>query len=153
MTTTKLPAAIAFSLLVAACGERGTNAPPRPASVPPAAVWAGGVDGGAWLDCRELPGAPGRYRCAAYDDYTGSVWAEGDYVLRLSRWNKTQSEAQLEPAARPSTLRYDAFDGEVVHLAGSLVLVPDGWIKYPSGNGGEKQRFELGVPQGEAAPY
>ncbi len=94
-----------------------------------------------------LDGTTNRYRCTAYDDYAGSVAAEGEFVLARSHWDGPQKKASFAPlSSRPE---YDAFDGETIYLAGSLVLIPDGWINYPDERGGVKRLFEIGEPQGE----
>lgn len=144
---------IAVSLLTAACEPGEVSAPARPTKVPAAAVWAGGADGGAWIECSVQRSVQDHYRCRVYDDYEGSVWAEGEYVLRLSRWNTSEKNALLEPANQPAALRYSSFDGRLIHLADSLVLVPDGWINYPFNSGGKKQLYELGERQGEEVQY
>lgn len=141
-------------LVAAACGEGRVSAPARPASVPATAVWAGGADGGAWLDCVALERTPNRYRCTAYEDHAGSVWAEGEYVLRSVHWQEAKKKALFEPVGQPpSVLQYSAFDGHIIHLVQPLVLIPDGWIKHPFEKGGKKQLFEMGEPRGEEVQY
>jgi hypothetical protein len=99
-----------------------------------------------------LEGTAYRYRCTAYDDYAGAASAEGDFVLGRSHWDGARKEASFEPlGSRPFALVYTAFDGETIYLAGSLVLVPDGWISYPDEAGGEKRYFVMGAHRGGGA--
>jgi hypothetical protein len=141
-------------LLGAACGETEVVAPPRPASVPTAAVWAGGADGGAWLDCVAVQRAHSRYRCTVYNDYGGSVWADGEYVLRSVRWDDQKKKALFGAVNEaPTVLQYSSFDGDIIRLVQPLALVPDGWINYPFEKGGKKQLFELGEPRSEEVQY
>lgn len=85
-------------------------------------------------------------------DYAGAVWAEGEFVLGRSHWDGARKEASFEPlGSRPSALVYTAFDGETIYLAGSMVLIPDGWINYPGQAGGVRQSFEMGVRRGGEA--
>jgi hypothetical protein len=79
--------------------------------VPPDAVWAGGVDGGAWIRCEERTST--EYFCAVYNDITGDVWARGRFAIHGS------GEAR---SAR--VLQYDGFDGELVYLRDGRTLRP-----------------------------
>jgi hypothetical protein len=84
--------------------------PPRPAAVPPAAVWAGGVDGGSWVRCTKIEA--GVYDCTVYDDYRGAVLAAGLYRL-------------VAPVAgAESALTYSSFDGRTIYLTLGKKLVP-----------------------------
>src|SRR5688572_9947712 len=152
--STNMRIAHALAAMIVCVGAIGCDrqgiAPARPANVPPTAVWAGGADGGAWIDCVALERAPYRYRCTTYDDHSGSMWAQGEYVLRAAQWHKDTKRVSFEPATQvPSNLQYSSFDGEVISLAQPLVLVPDGWIKYPFEKGGKKQMFEMGQARSE----
>jgi hypothetical protein len=82
------------------------------------------------------------------------VWAEGDFVFGRSHWDQARRKASFEPLdGPPSAFEYDAFDGETIYLAESLVLIPDGWINYPDDTGGVKRFFELGEQRGEEVRY
>ena len=95
-----------------------------------------------------------RYRCTAYDDYAGSVTAEGEFILGRSHWDGAQNKASFGPlSSRPAEFEYDGFDGETIYLAESLVLIPDGWINYPDETGGVKRFFELGEQRGKEVRY
>jgi hypothetical protein len=80
--------------------------PPRPSSVPKSATWAGGADGGAWIDCK---GVGENFRCVIYNDRSGEVWARGEY--------------ELQPRGADRSLTYGGFDGDTIHLVGNRRLV------------------------------
>ena len=84
--------------------------PARPASVSANASWAGGPDGGGWIDCRVSDGAA--YRCTIFDDQ-GELWSSGRYKLDRPR------AGALVPAD------YNAFDGESILLKDGGRLIPD----------------------------
>ncbi len=107
----KIPYMVFLVGLLAACNP--TPKPPeRPSGVPPAAVWAGGVDGGHWVDCKVEADKPGN-PCTVYHDTTAEVVASGLFVLRSSH-----------KAASPDQLQYDFFDGRSIYLASGDVLDP-----------------------------
>ena len=97
--------------VLAACTPKA-SAPPRPSTVPPSAIWAGGVDGGAWFEC-EVAASGQSNRCTIYNDYTGAVWMQGQFALRVEKRGATKEE-----------LAYEAFDGIRIHLRGGKVLDP-----------------------------
>ena len=86
-----------------------------------------------------------RYRCTMYNDPSGSIWAEGEYVLRSAQWHGAKNAASFAAAAEvPGRLQYSSFDGEIIRLAQPLVLVPDGWVTYPLEKGAKRRLFEMG---------
>ena len=83
----------------------------RPSAVPASAVWAGGADGGAYIDCTpSQKGEPNA--CTVYNDGTGDVWMSGGFVLLSQR------------GASAAQLRYSGADGESILLQDNLVLSP-----------------------------
>jgi len=64
--------------------------------------------------------------------------------MRSAQWHGDKASSFTAVTQAPAKLQYVSFDGEVIHLAQPLVLVPDGWIQYPLEKGGKKQLFELG---------
>jgi len=80
----------------------------RPSSVPVSATWAGGADGGAWIDCKYIHGL--MYRCAVFDNQ-GELWSEGNYALDRPR------AKVISPAD------YNFFDGNVIGLKDGAMLV------------------------------
>lgn len=88
---------VLLSFLLEGCGK--VSPPERPAGVPAKAVWAGGVDGGAFIVC-EVDLARDVNHCKTWNDHTGDVWESGEY--RLGNTNR---------AARASELVYMWADG------------------------------------------
>ncbi len=95
--------------LTGACKCTSTvTPPPRPPAVPAAAVWAGGLDGGAWILCK--PQGPREFDCTIYGD-SGDLWAQGRY--------------RPSPAdAASQGLHFSFFDGEIIGLANDGFLEP-----------------------------
>jgi len=97
------------SAISAGCKQQ---APSRPKGVPASAVWAGGVDGGAFFEC-----APSRQgepnTCTVYNDRTGEVYMKGKFVL-----------AGQSRGAKADELKYDSADGNRIYLEHDLVLSP-----------------------------
>jgi hypothetical protein len=106
---------------VAACtAER--HPPARPLLVPQTAAWAGGADGGAWIDCwrasdveHAKDNAPhtdldDRFDCRVYDE-GGGIQMKARF--RMMDVERGPSGAQtLKPTADPRrTLRYGGWDG------------------------------------------
>ena len=137
-------------LVFTACTETVTP-PPRPANVPASAVWAGGVDGGAWIDCRfsfkePFPG----YTCKTFND-NGIPWTAGTYVLAdVHRRDGAVTYTPAAEVARAKPSQYVGFNGTIVELTGDRALVPDGTIDMPfPGGGGKRAEYDLGVPKSE----
>src|SRR5882724_5428005 len=82
-----------------------TLEPSKPSKVPVAAVWAGGPDGGAFIDCRPASEAH-EYDCRIYNDHTGDLWDSGRYRL-------SSPSPAFDPRQGES---YDGFDGERILL-------------------------------------
>ncbi len=145
MRTEELIYAGLLGLVVLSCSQE-VAAPPRPASVSASAVWRGGQDGGAWIDCRWQAKEPyASYACETYAD-RGSAWARGNFVLA----DRVEVAEGVTIRPVPSMLEVDSselvgYDGVVIHLAGPRVLVPHGEIDYPFGDGhGKRAVYELG---------
>ena len=100
-----------IALLAVALAEACHGYPPqRPATVPPSADWAGGIDGGEWVDCSV--GVDGYNHCQIFEQTKGLLLLKSRYVLQgLGR-----------PATR-SELRYRYVSGKEILLQGGLVLV------------------------------
>ena len=101
---------IAATLWLTTCTSHA-KPPVRPTSVPPSAVWTGGADGGAFIDCRVR--RDGLDDCTVYNDGTGDVWMKGTFELKGSVRGATDSE-----------LRYSFADGEGIGLTGGGYLIP-----------------------------
>jgi len=79
----------------------------RPAGVPPYAIWVDNV----FVDC-SVEKTPNADRCAVYNDDTGEILAEGDFVLKSSHAGAEKSE-----------LRYVAFGEQGIYLSDLRILV------------------------------
>jgi hypothetical protein len=83
--------------------------PDRPRTIPASARWAGGWDGGGWVDCSA--GTAVEFNvCHIYDE-TGKLGLIARYRLK-----------GLNRAALPSELRYRYVTGEVIGLENGLEL-------------------------------
>jgi len=96
--------------------------PPRPPLVPKRAVWSGGSDGGAWIDCRWPVSKPRSIRCTVYDDAAGSILANGRYEVRRYHNDADGSIAMESTAKPPKKLHFEGYDGDVIYLRNSLLL-------------------------------
>jgi hypothetical protein len=85
---------------------------PRPPGLPSTAVWAGGEDGGSFIDCTpSMGGEPND--CTVYGE-GGEVYMErGEYVIQGSN-----------RGARSDELRYTYADGIHIGLEKGLTLIP-----------------------------
>lgn len=101
--------AIVTSTLLLGCKQ----VPKRPEKVPASAVWAGGVDGGAFIYC--IPSHSGEPNpCTVYNDGTGNVYRSGKFVVQ----GQTRG-------AKTDELKYDgAPDGTRIFLKHNVTLVP-----------------------------
>ena len=88
------------------------SAPTRPAGVPETAVWAGGVDGGAFFACTPSV-ANEANACTVYHDSDGEVYMSGSYVLKGT-----------QRGAKAGELFYSGADGHNIYLDHNLTLVP-----------------------------
>ena len=126
-------------------------APTRPPKVPDNTVWAGGLDGGAWIRCDRISKEPWGpvFKCTTYNDQTGEVWSRGLYVVGYFE-NQTFHRVQRYDG-KP---RYTSFDGEVIHIESkNLLMVPHGEIDYPVANGGGKRiNYDYGKKEGLNSP-
>lgn len=92
------------------CTSSAVKAPPRPAKVPATAIWAGGSDGGAFIECGVRP--DGYNDCTVYNDYTGDTWMQGVYAIKGKNRGATSKE-----------LVYLFADGKGIGLANGDYLV------------------------------
>jgi hypothetical protein len=69
----------------------------RPTGVPESAIWAGGVDGGAFIEC-SLPLSSKTNACTVYNDSTGDVWMSGRFTLRGSISDNLKVEPKFASA-------------------------------------------------------
>ncbi len=141
------------ALLLAAC-DGSAGPPPRPAGVPAAAVWAGGVDGGAWIHCQQSPQGPDAFACTVYNENDPTFTTRGTYVLRRKVTTADSGAGGYAPVPVPSEMSYAAFDGISIHLQDPLRLLPHGRIDHAFGKGhGKRQMFDQGREIGLEVEY
>jgi hypothetical protein len=98
--------------LLLSCGKPAELRPAkRPSAVPASAVWAGGADGGAYVQCAFEIGQ-NVDECSVWNDYTGQLVESGKYMLSKERRAATVSELKVRGAD---------FDGSIF-LQNGLVL-------------------------------
>jgi hypothetical protein len=103
---------IVTSSLLLGCERAQVSPPARPDGVPASAIWAGGIDGGVFIDC--APGHNGEPTpCTVYNDYTGDIYMSGRFVLQ----GQTRG-------ARADELKYEGADGTRIYLENDLVFDP-----------------------------
>jgi len=90
------------------------------------------------------------FDCSVYSDQTGSLLAEGAYIL-----GKCTPDTRCEPkASLDSGLDFAYYDGVRIHLRNSYALLPDGLINYPFDDGhGKRIRYKFGVEDGAEHDY
>jgi hypothetical protein len=107
---------LAVAIGASACSRRVTPPPPRPATVPADAVWAGGPDGGAFISCLAVGREPANtFECVVFGDRDGEVLGRGRFVTRPT------FQVSLAELRRS----YTAFDGSSILLANGAALAPD----------------------------
>lgn len=106
-----LSACLLGILPLAACCQ-DVHAPPRLPLIPETATWAGGVDGGAWMQC-SLNTKRKTNWCTVWNDQTGEVWARTHFVLRDTGAPVSESE-----------LSFTGFNGIYIGLRDGRWLVP-----------------------------
>lgn len=119
--------------------------PPRPENVSDYAIWAGGFDGGAWIEQRG--NANGRFSYWIYND-NGRIWAIGEFIYcHLSKTEPRYSSVNIDSI--PETFDYSGFDGSTIMFSNyDYILVPDGWILFPLMDSTyKKQLYEVGVAE------
>ena len=66
--------ALLGALLIVSCSRSGSYSPPRPARLPPEAIYAGGAVGGDWVACDG--GSDGALHCRIFDHESGDLRRE-----------------------------------------------------------------------------
>ena len=123
---------VVLAVAVCACAE-SSRPPSRPPSVPEAALWAGGVDGGAWVACRYTTKEPFTgYDCSVFHHPSRQLWAEGTYALVRPSGNGRPPGVPEGPFAGGALGRVSAYDGESIFLDHDQRLVPHLEVSYPS---------------------
>lgn|SRR5690606_4114978 len=140
--------------LIVGCekSEPESNFPKRLDKIPTGSQWAGGVDGGHWIACKNNGGDI--FFCEIFSQHDGEVVAKGNFLYRKVIWNNKYQRPEYVDVAENIYLKYKFFDGVVIHVKDDRVLIPHGEIDYPFGdNHGKKQFFEYGQPIGEEIQY
>ena len=86
--------------------------PKRLSDIPESAVWAGGPDGGAWIECQVASDGKSN-PCKVWSDQTGRLEAQGEFHLERE-----------QRAAAKEELRFTGYGGTQIYLADNRVLVP-----------------------------
>lgn len=109
-----LIACLVGAFLLGACRDMTMEEfePERPPSVPETATWAGGADGGAWIECSFVPEEEANW-CTAWNDQTGEIAIRTDFVLRDSG-----------KGLPVSGFSYAFFSGHSIELADGRILEP-----------------------------
>jgi hypothetical protein len=109
-------------------------------------VWAGGVDGGAWVACRYTTKEPFTgYDCSVFHHPSGQLWAEGTYALVRPTGNGRPPEVPEGPFAGGSLDAVSSYDGESIYLGHGPRLVPHLEVSYPrDANHGLRVQYRFG---------
>lgn len=115
---------------VTACEE--VKVPPRPLVVPSTAAYAGGADGGAWIDCwrasdveKQKDGLP---HDELVDRFDCRVFTPRGAIEKNARFRLLDVGADkvLRPAADPRrVLQFEGWDGCAIHALPARVLVDE----------------------------
>jgi hypothetical protein len=136
---------VLLGLLLIASGCDSTQAPMRPKLVAESAAWAGGPDGGAWIDCAPSAKEPYlEYTCTTYYE-SGNVWSSGVFIVAERQRNGTYGFPS-GPVLPPRIHRYQDYDGRRIYVSDQRSLIPNGWIDHPLQDGhGKRERYEAGT--------
>jgi len=103
--------------------EIETYPPKRPVGLPSSAEWAGGRDGGAWIDCEKTNESLGSYRCSVYNETGLSILDSAPYRMFSVRWDEVlKKPIYSEIDFEPQTLEYNSYGNGEIRLTGNLVL-------------------------------
>ena len=101
------------------------KAPQRPKGIPLGAVLVRGADGGVWIICNQLRPKENIFQCQVFNDSDGRIWASEQYNLRESIWYSDQQKpSDLPVIPITQNLKYSGFDGTMIYLQDSLVMLP-----------------------------
>lgn len=119
---------VVVALVAGACHE-AARAPTRPFGVPSYASWAGGSDGGSWIDCRRAsdeqhaldgaahPELDATFHCSIYDE-AGRITKRSAFELK-----DVDDAGRAHRATDPRrVMRYAGWDGVRVLLDDGRVL-------------------------------
>lgn len=114
-----------LGLLAAVLAWSCSAQPSRPPSVPDQAVWAGGADGGAWVDCGMSTKEPlTTFQCSVFRK-RGDIWIDGRSFALVD-----QVPGGYELLEGPfHRIHPISFDGDVIDVRGSRLLIPEEWVQ------------------------
>ena len=93
------------------CDDARLEPKKRPTHVPETALWVGGGDGGAYIEC-SVDAKRDVDMCTVWNDFTGEIVESGKY--RLVKENRAATQSELK-------LRFADFSG-LIYLGGGLIL-------------------------------
>jgi hypothetical protein len=116
------------ALFVSACV---TYPPHRPVGVNEVAVWAGGRDGGVWVDCQDVSQGKNVFECSVFDEL-GVLLRQQDFrLVEVHVQNSSLPQLRFEQIARAVQLDevrrigFRAYDGEKLSLLNGWALIPE----------------------------
>jgi hypothetical protein len=104
--------ALILSVLATSCSGASLMPAKKPSGVPSDAIWVGGADGGAYVQC-VFEKKNNVDRCSVWNDYTGNLVESGDYIIASQNRPATQSELRK--------ISFPDFGG-AIYLKNGLVL-------------------------------
>lgn len=125
---------ILIFFFILSCKDSKIIPPARHPNIPQNSIWAGGPDGGSWIFCNKFKNE--KYYCYVYNENTGLCWSKGNYLLKEYSWDKKKNKPiYYDLKFSINKLKYESYDGCIIKLQDPYILVPDGKIDYPFGNG------------------
>ena len=131
---TRLRIALVATAVALACTPT-PKAPRRPFGVPKTAAWAGGADGGAWIDCWRVSDVLRAEEREAHADvqahadmdahFDCSIFAAEGAIAKRGRFTLDDVvDGGMRVTATPRrVMQYDAWDGVRILLSDGRVLV------------------------------
>lgn len=125
-------AIVVVSLLLTVACEIVDYPPKRPESVDADAVWAGGVDGGSWVTCKDSGAEENTFRCRVFAEGGGLVTEDVFTLVTATFRGKAgdpdfeityHSVPQRNSANDLLTTGYSYFDGQAIGLQNHTVLI------------------------------
>lgn len=134
--------------------KKTTNEHIRPVGIPETAIWAGGLDGGSWIDCISIEN--NSIYCRVYFEADGDLYFGGKFVLFDQSGKKVKLDPDKEKSLNYIRTNLSGADGTRIYLIDNSVLEPEGWLYIPYGNvkdQGIKKYFKEGKETGQEEKY
>jgi len=93
--------------------EDNITTPQKPKSVPSTALWAGGIDGGNFIDIKPYKKEEKLFFAQIYNDFTGELEFEG-----IVKYNGTRNISNL----LNNKSFYRGWDGDNLHLSNGEIM-------------------------------